>query len=91
MMTLEAGPAGTSVPGRSNLVGKVPGEGTDEYSTCSSRLGVRRGVNTPPCKRSIVAETSNTDTLTQHDLGTRRLARRIMYYDATQNKPKREL
>ena len=26
-MTLEARPAGTSVPGGSNLVGKVPGEG----------------------------------------------------------------
>ena len=64
IMTLEARSAGTSDPGWSNLAGEATGDGPDEYSTL------------PSCKRSINTETSNTDALTQHDLETRRSARR---------------
>ena len=51
----------------------------------SLALGV--GPTPPPCKRSIVTESSNT-ALMQQDLGTRMSPRRSIMITATQGKPK---
>ena len=81
------------MPGMSNLAGQVPGDGPDEYSTWPSKLWVGRGVNTPPCKRSIVhvTEASNKNTLTQQDLVTRRSPRKsiVMLYRENQRESAR--